>query len=296
VAIIDTGSYTKAAEALGLTQPAISAHVARLDGLLGGNIFAKGRGITLTERGLVALRYARRMLSMNAELLAFAGPNSAPRHPVIGLPNWLRYRNLIPIFQRCSASGIEQRVSFRCDRTERLADALNLGSVDTAYLTNAINPSGIVVAEWLEPMVWVKGPKFVLTPGAPVPLVSWPGTLPDQVAVERLQANGTHFFIAFSASDLASRLAAVAAGFGVMPVFSRVITSEMEIVPEGLPPLPEIRAGIFVRKGGDLRKLRPLLRLLTEELAPPSSQFGARHEPVTGKAKSAISVLDEFHI
>lgn len=30
---------------------------------------------------------------------------------------------------------------------------------------------------------------------------------------------------------------------------SRVITSEMEIVPEGLPPLPEIKAGIFARKG-----------------------------------------------
>jgi hypothetical protein len=44
VTIVDTGSYTKAADALDLTQSAISSQIARLGQLLGGSIFAKGRG------------------------------------------------------------------------------------------------------------------------------------------------------------------------------------------------------------------------------------------------------------
>ena len=96
VTIVDTGSYTKAADALDLTQSAISSQIARLGRLLGGGIFAKGQGnMTPTKRGLLVLQYARRMLAMNDELLTFAGPNSAPRQFVIGLPGWLGHQRLI---------------------------------------------------------------------------------------------------------------------------------------------------------------------------------------------------------
>ena len=105
VTIVDTGSYTKAADALDLTQSAISSQIARLGRLLGGGIFAKGQGnMTPTKRGVLVLQYARRMLAMNDELLTFAGPNSAPRQFVIGLPGWLGHQRLIEIFERCSAS------------------------------------------------------------------------------------------------------------------------------------------------------------------------------------------------
>ena len=51
VTIVDTGSYTKAADALDLTQSAISSQIARLGRLLGGSIFAKGQGnMTPTKR------------------------------------------------------------------------------------------------------------------------------------------------------------------------------------------------------------------------------------------------------
>src|ERR1700756_4120325 len=81
VTIVDTGSFTKAADALDLTQSAISSQIARLAQLLGGSIFARGMGnIIPTKRGTLVLQYARRMLAINDELLALAGPNAAPRH------------------------------------------------------------------------------------------------------------------------------------------------------------------------------------------------------------------------
>ncbi len=266
VTIVDTGSYTKAADALDLTQSAISSQIARLGRLLGGSIFAKGQGnMTPTKRGLLVLQYARRMLAMNDELLTFAGPNSAPRQFVIGLPSWLGRERLIEIFERCSA--VEQ-VSFRCDRVERLLGDLNVGSIDIAYLCNTINSLRIAIAQWSEQTVWMKSPKLTLRPGAPIPLISWPGTTGDRVAVELLEDAGMHFFVAFSAPEFSARLAAVAAGIGVLATQARCIIPGIEIARDGLPALPANKAGIYARDGLNLDRHAPLLRTLTDLLVP----------------------------
>ena len=279
VTIVDTGSYTKAADALDLTQSAISSQIARLGRLLGGSIFAKGQGnMTPTKRGLLVLQYARRMLSMNDELLTFAGPNSAPRQFVIGLPGWLGHQRLIEIFERCSASPTGELVSFRCDRVERLLGDLNVGSIDVAYLCNTINSPRSVIAQWSEPTVWMKSPKLALRPGAPIPLISWPGTTGDRVAVELLEGRGMQFFVAFSAPEFSARLAAVAAGIGVLATQARCIIPGIEIVRDGLPALPANKAGIYVRDGLNLDRHAPLLRTLTDLLVPhPLSESASTH-------------------
>lgn len=269
VTIVDSGSFTKAAAALDLTQSAISSQIARLGHLLGGNIFAKGPGnLTPTKRGTLALQYARRLLAINDELLAFAGPHSAPRQLVIGLPAWLGQQPLMEIFA-CSAMLPDEQVSFRCDRVERLVTDLDVGSIDIGYLCNAIDPSGTAIAQWSEPVVWVKSPKLKLAPGGRIPLISWPGTTADRAAVEVLQQAGMHFFVTFSAPDFSARLAAVAAGLGVLAMPTRAAIPEIEIVHDGLPKLPDNKAGIFVREGLDLQRIAPLLRALTDVLAPP---------------------------
>jgi|HubBroStandDraft_2_1064218.scaffolds.fasta_scaffold11207_5 DNA-binding transcriptional LysR family regulator len=266
VTVVDAGGYTAAAEALNLTQSAVSAQIARLARLLGGKLFVNG--LKPTNRGVVALQYARRVIAMNDELLATAGPSSAPRQLVIGLPAWMHYSQLVACFTRCSIALAERQVRFRCDRVERLVADLNAGTIDLAYLCNTIDPSCVPVVQWMEEMCWVKSPNLVLAPGASVPLVSWPGTNPDRVAVARLQECGMPFYVSFSAPENTARLAAVAAGLGVMPIPVRSLTPEVEVVRGGLPALPEIEEGIFARDGLDLRPLASLLHALAETLAP----------------------------
>ena len=87
-------------------------------------------------------------------------------------------------------------------------------------------------------------------------------------AVELLQQNGMRFFVAFSASDFSARLAAVAAGLGVLAVSVRNVIPGIEIMHEGMPELPENKAGIFVREGLDYQRLMPLLQDLIAMLAP----------------------------
>jgi DNA-binding transcriptional LysR family regulator len=62
------GSFSRAAWALDLTQPTISARIQALEQEVGGPLFVRGgRRVVLTERGESFLRYARRALAVLAE-------------------------------------------------------------------------------------------------------------------------------------------------------------------------------------------------------------------------------------
>src|SRR6202012_1522108 len=80
VAIAETGSLSKAGERLGLSQPAISSQIKRLQSLVGGSLFVKtANGTTTTELGKLALQQARRILEANDQLLRLGGNNDGPQ-------------------------------------------------------------------------------------------------------------------------------------------------------------------------------------------------------------------------
>jgi LysR family transcriptional activator of nhaA len=64
------GSIAKAAAALHLTSPSISAQLRELEGQLGVSLFRRlGRGLELTEQGRQILRYAEEIFTLGDELL-----------------------------------------------------------------------------------------------------------------------------------------------------------------------------------------------------------------------------------
>src|SRR5262245_24325752 len=85
VAVVDLRSFTKAAQSLGVTQPAVSAQIKRLQGLLGTELLDKSApGVTLTSAGELVVNYARRLLSINDQILDFATPRPASHTLRIG--------------------------------------------------------------------------------------------------------------------------------------------------------------------------------------------------------------------
>ena len=72
LATAEAGSYSKAAQALNLTQPTLGRQVAALEQELGVTLFERvGRGITLTSSGLALLQHVKEM-GEAAERLALA--------------------------------------------------------------------------------------------------------------------------------------------------------------------------------------------------------------------------------
>jgi DNA-binding transcriptional LysR family regulator len=68
VKVAELGSFSRAAEALFLTQPTVSEHVRALEDELGVQLLDRlGRGTTPTRAGTLLLGYARRMLTLSRE-------------------------------------------------------------------------------------------------------------------------------------------------------------------------------------------------------------------------------------
>ena len=62
-------SFTKAADALVMTQPAVTFQIKQLEESFNTRLFDRAQGgVTLTPAGVVALEYADRILALSAEL------------------------------------------------------------------------------------------------------------------------------------------------------------------------------------------------------------------------------------
>ena len=63
MAVAENGSFTIAAKALGVTQPAVSQNIAELERNMGAELFTRGRGsVTLTAAGTIFKEYADKIL------------------------------------------------------------------------------------------------------------------------------------------------------------------------------------------------------------------------------------------
>ncbi len=68
-AVVDRGSFSAAAEELGISQPAVSAQIRSLEERLGQRLLDRnGRRVSLTEAGHVLEASARRMIALQGEL------------------------------------------------------------------------------------------------------------------------------------------------------------------------------------------------------------------------------------
>src|SRR5262249_21691308 len=86
VAVADFKSFTRAAVSLGVTQPAVSAQIKRLQTMLATELFDKSSaGVMLTREGAAVVTYARRLLSLNDQILQVATPVPSARTLRVGV-------------------------------------------------------------------------------------------------------------------------------------------------------------------------------------------------------------------
>ncbi len=262
VAICELGSFTKAAHLFDLTQPAVSAHMRRLEAIIGADLIEKSlSGVTLTECGREVLRHARRMLSINDQIVSGAGHQPHPQVIRLGIPNLYAPNKLGRVLTECAASAGGLRLQVCCDQSPGLLRSVRAGYLDLAALLSGGEELEGALATWTADLVWVRARDFVLPPGAPVPLVSSPNLLmPDKVAMTALEQAKRPYEIVFTAFDTQARRAAAAAGLGYFALPRAVVLEPLEIEGPGvLPDLPKINMGIVARDDLDTTALVPLI-------------------------------------
>jgi len=263
VAIYELGSFTKTANLLDLTQPAVSAHMRRLESLIGADLIAKSlTGVVLTECGTEVLRHARRMLAINDQIVSGSGVEEQPQVVRVGIPNIHAPAVLAGILREGATLGGDYRLQVRCDHSHGLLRSVRSGYLELA-VTQFVNEtdSANALSHWVEDLVWVKSADFVLNPDVPVPLVSSPNLLlPDRLGMAALEAARRPYEIVFTAFDTLARRAAAAAGLGYFAIPRSAVAKPLVIEAPGvLPDLPQVTMGIVARDDLDTSGLAPLI-------------------------------------
>jgi len=263
VAICEVGSFTKVAHLFGLTQPAVSSHMRRLESMVGGDLLQKSlSGVTLTDYGVEVLRQARRILAINDQIVGGVGLQPSTQAVRIGIPN-LYADKLAGILRECGRAADPARVQVRCDHSSGLLRSIRAGHIDLAFVLGSEEEMNGALAAWPEPVAWVRAPDFSLQPGAAVPLVSSPNLLPpDRIAMAALEAANRRYEVVFTAFDTMARRAAAEAGLGYCPTPRTAAMAMAPLVIEEagvLPELPNVMKGIVARDDLDTKALGPVI-------------------------------------
>jgi DNA-binding transcriptional LysR family regulator len=271
IAVVDLRSFTKAAQVLNVTQPAVSAQIKRLQLLLGTDLLDKSApGVSLTLTGELVVNYARRLLSINDQILHLAEPNPAAQTLRIGVPGDFVGPVLPWILCELRSRWPNVRFHVRCGGTDLHRKALNQGEIDLVVYLSDARPTDARY-HWEEEAVWVRGPSTKFDSATPVPLLTY-GTacIYHRIAVEALTRVGRAYETVFTASSIATLSAAVTAGLGVMVITrSRVRPKEMMIWEDGpLPKLPPLFCGIYLAEGGDRETREQLAQAIATVLHP----------------------------
>lgn len=273
VAICELGSFTKAAHQFNLTQPAVSAHMRRLETIIGADLIVKNlSGVTLTECGHEVLRHARRMLAVNDQIVGSGGQQPSMQVIRIGIPNIFAPTKLGPILSTCRAKAGNARLQVCCDHSFGLLRSVNSGYLDIVLTMGDKEEMKNALVSWSEEVVWARSPDFVLAPDAIVPLVSSPNLLfPDRMARAALERANRRYEVAFTAFDTLARRAAAAAGIGYLSIPGLILPPPLVVEAPGvLPELPSVTMGIVAREDLDMSELAPLLAAFEAVVKAPA--------------------------
>jgi DNA-binding transcriptional LysR family regulator len=272
VAVVDLRSFTKAAQSLGVTQPAVSAQVKRLQGLLGAELLDKSApGVTLTSAGDLVVNYARRLLSINDQILDLAGPRAATKTLRIGATGDFTASGIALGLTCTRARRPDLRFEIYSANIDDLLRDMREGDTDLGVWVSATGPALQTQHYWTEPLVWVHATATRIDPNHPVPLVSYgEECLFTRAAMEVLNQAGRACELAFIGSSVLGLAAAVAAGFGVMALpRGRANLPGITVWNDPpLPQLPDIFCGIYVRNGTDAEEREQIADMIAAALRP----------------------------
>ena len=145
VSVIDLGGYTRAADALGRTQPAISLQMKRLEELLDAKLLThEGRELKLTEEGEALAVYARQLLGLNDEAVAKLKGRAAKGQLRVGLPTDFSVAFLQDSIVDFAGEQAKVTLSITCDLSRKLLDLLH---ADEQFDLTLCNPPFHVSAE-----------------------------------------------------------------------------------------------------------------------------------------------------
>jgi LysR family transcriptional regulator, hydrogen peroxide-inducible genes activator len=161
-ALARAGSFTKAAQELGIAQPSLSEQIARLEQGLGAALFERlNRRVELTQLGEAILGKAQALLEDAAALPEhFERAREGVRGPlrVGAIPTILPYF-LAPLLKGFTKSHREVDLHLREGTTAELVEQVLAGVLDLAVLSLPVEGAGLVMKELFRDPLYLAVPE-----------------------------------------------------------------------------------------------------------------------------------------
>ena len=270
VTVADRTSMTAAANALHLTQGAVSQQVKRLEGLLGGALFERDRrGLRLTASGERLLGRARRLLDLNDELWADMTAEAGEGEVRLGAPHDLVESCLAPVLRTYADAAPGGGLSLSCAPSPDLLGALARGEVDLVVTEEPVGPSS---GERLcvERLAWVGARQGRAHLKRPLPVSLVAGTCAFRPAVlAALREYSRTWRTVFEGGGLEATTATVRADLAVTARLASTIPPGLDALPAdaGLPELPPFAINLHLSRTDARPATAELARRIRHALA-----------------------------
>ncbi|UNZ20989.1 LysR family transcriptional regulator [Streptomyces sp. 891-h] len=244
VTVVREGSISRAATALGHTQPALSQQVRKLESAVGRPLLHRSpSGVTLSRAGEELLPYAQRILALSAQALTEAGRALTGRCGV-GLLEDLAASQLPQALADLARLHPGARLEVLSCSNAAMREAYDEGRVQLVLdeVPDLPGPPRWTVRR---PLAWAIG-QGVDVAADPLPVVLFSGTCSWRTSVlESLESADRRWRVAFESNSLVGVLAAVRAGLGVAALLPTNLEPAMACHDtDALPSLPDIELGL----------------------------------------------------
>lgn len=134
--ICEKNSFTRAAEALSLTQPAVSHHIRSLEKELGVRLFYRSRGeLKITPEGEIVTRYARRIKGMYEKMSrALSDAEKQMTSIRVGITHTAESSLIAEVLAKYSVSASGVRLTIITDTIKNLYGMLDQYELDLAIV------------------------------------------------------------------------------------------------------------------------------------------------------------------
>ena len=248
VRVAEFGSFTRAAEAGGTTQSAVSLKLKRLEERLGFRLLERTpRHVSLSARGTAFLDHARDLMAAHER--ALSGLNGARQRLTIGISDHVAGPELPALIARMNAQDPQLLIEIRIGSSGDLLQSFDRRELDAVLSRLHFGrDDGKVVAE--EKLSWFAAPNWQHHADEPLPIATMPEPCGVRVlATGLLDDAGVPWKEVFVGGGVATVAAAVMAGLGVSALARRMLPIGAVDVGQrlGLPTLPSLPVLLHTR-------------------------------------------------
>jgi DNA-binding transcriptional LysR family regulator len=262
VTVQQMGSFTFAAERLGLGQSTVSQHIGKLEAALGRQLLARDtHKVVLTPDGEALLGHARTLLSIEGQVQALFTAQRLRGTLRLGVSEDLVTSRLPLVLE----DFVRSHPSVDLELTVALSGVLyqmqDNGELDLVLAKRRLGDSrGRLV--YREPLVWLaRDPEHVLSLAA-LPLIAFPApSVTRSIALEVLERHRMPWRIVCTCGSLSGLTAAARAGMGVLVQPQSMSPAGLREISR-LPPLEDVEFVLIPSKGAD----RALVSALSDDI------------------------------